>query len=83
MTFVLLPTPLPGFGVGVVMFAFPVRGVADRAHHAHALLLVGVLDGARFHHRRHAVDPVDQGPAVRATNDGMRRRLSPTRSFTR
>ncbi len=41
------------------LHALPVRGVADRAYNAHAFLLVGVLDGARFHHRRHAVDPVD------------------------
>src|SRR5262249_35609104 len=41
------------------LHAFPVRGVADRADHAHTFLLVGILDGARFHHRRHAVDPVD------------------------
>src|SRR3989475_8261078 len=40
------------------LHALPVRGVADRADNAHAFLLVGVLDGARFHHRRHAVDPV-------------------------
>ncbi len=39
--------------------AFPVRGVADRADDAHAFLLVDVLDGARLHHRRHAVDPGD------------------------
>ena len=37
----------------------PVRGVADRADHAQRLLLVLVLDGARLHHRRHAVGPVD------------------------
>jgi hypothetical protein len=34
-------------------------GVADRADDAHAFLLVDVLDRARLHHRRHAVDPVD------------------------
>ena len=38
---------------------FPVRGVADGADDAEALLLVDVLDGARLHHRRHAVDPID------------------------
>ena len=37
----------------------PVRRVADGADHAQAFLLVDVLDRARFHHRRHAVDPVD------------------------
>ena len=37
----------------------PVRGVADGADHAQAFLLVDVLDGARLHHRRHAVGPVD------------------------
>ena len=37
----------------------PVRGVADGADDAEAFLLVDVLDGARLHHRRHAVDPVD------------------------
>jgi hypothetical protein len=41
------------------LHALPVRSVADRADHAHAFLLVLVLDGARLHHRRHAVDPVD------------------------
>src|SRR5262249_53451769 len=41
------------------LHALPVRSVADRADHAHAFLLVDVLDGARLHHRRHAVDPVD------------------------
>ena len=39
--------------------ALPVRGVADGADHAHALLLIDVLDGARLHHRGHAIDPVD------------------------
>ena len=39
--------------------ALPVGGVADRADHAHAFLLVLVLDRARLHHRRHAVGPVD------------------------
>ena len=41
------------------LHGFPVRGVADRADDAQAFLLVDVLDGARLHHRRHAVDPVD------------------------
>ncbi len=37
----------------------PVRGVADGADLAHALVLVLILDGAGFHHRGHAVGPVD------------------------
>src|SRR5262249_7350649 len=39
--------------------ALPMRGIADRDDDAEALLLVLVLNGARLHHRRHAVDPVD------------------------
>src|SRR5262245_19676757 len=39
--------------------AFPMRRIADRSHDAETLLLVLALDGARFHHRGHAVDPVD------------------------
>ena len=39
----------------------PVRGVTDGAHHAQALLLVDVLDGAGFHHGGHAVGPLDVG----------------------
>ncbi len=39
--------------------AFPMRGVADGADDAEALLLVLVLDRARIHHRAHAVGPVD------------------------
>src|SRR5262249_10624838 len=39
--------------------ALPVRGIADRADDTHAFLLVLVLDRARLHHRRHAVDPLD------------------------
>src|ERR1700722_4043456 len=41
------------------LHAFPVRRIADRADDAEALLLVLALDRARFHHRGHAVDPVD------------------------
>ena len=41
------------------LHALPVGGVADGADDAEAFLLVLVLDRARFHHRRHAVDPVD------------------------
>jgi hypothetical protein len=41
------------------LHALPVRGVADGADDAETLLLVEVLDRARFHHRGHAVDPVD------------------------
>ncbi len=41
------------------LHALPVRGVADGADDAEAFLLVRVLDRARFHHRGHAVDPVD------------------------
>ena len=44
----------------------PVRAVADGADDAQALLLVFVLDSAGFHHRRHAVSPVDAGVLERA-----------------
>src|SRR5205823_10895494 len=39
--------------------ALPVRGVTDGADHAHALVLIDILDRSCLHHRRHAVDPVD------------------------
>ncbi len=39
--------------------AFPMRRVADGADDAEAFLLVLALDGARVHHRAHAVGPVD------------------------
>ena len=38
---------------------FPVSGVTDCADLTEAFLLVLVLDRTRFHHRRHAVSPVD------------------------
>ena len=41
------------------LHAFPMRGVADGADDAEAFLLVLALDGARVHHRAHAVGPVD------------------------
>src|SRR6185503_15649483 len=41
------------------LHALQVRGITDSANDAEAFLFVRTLDGARLHHRRHAVDPVD------------------------
>ena len=37
----------------------PVSGVTDGADDTETFLFVHILDGTRFHHRRHTVGPVD------------------------